>query len=71
MSARTTEAHGGRVYELRRGDLVVVVNLSDGEASVPVASGAGVLLATVEGVVLDDGAVTVPAGGSAIVAPSI
>ena len=33
LSARTTEAADGRVYELRRGDLVVLVNLSDAARS--------------------------------------
>ena len=59
------------MYELRRGDLVVVVNLSDAEASASVVPGARVLLATVEGVVLDGTDLTVPAGGSAIAAPAL
>ncbi|MGL1311190.1 DUF3459 domain-containing protein, partial [Vibrio parahaemolyticus] len=66
LSARTTEAVGGRVYERRRGDLVVLVNLSVAAASVPVASGSGVLLATIDGVTLDGDALEVPAGGAAI-----
>ncbi|WP_144782903.1 malto-oligosyltrehalose trehalohydrolase [Microbacterium sp. BH-3-3-3] len=71
LSAAAREAEGGRVYELRRGDLLVVVNLSDAEASASAASGARVLLATAEGVVLDGTTLTVPAGASAIVAPAL
>ena len=54
LSARALDTAGGRVYELHRGDLVVVVNLSDAAAAVPVASGSGVLLATVEGLTLTE-----------------
>ncbi len=71
LSATAREAEGGRVYELRRGDLLVVVNLSDAEASASAASGVRVLLATAEGVVLDGTTLTVPAGASAIVAPAL
>lgn len=50
----------GRLFTMRRGDLVLLVNAGETEVSVPVDA-SEVLFATPAGVDLDDGTITVPA----------
>jgi maltooligosyltrehalose trehalohydrolase len=55
----------GRLFTMRRGDLVVLVNAGETEVSVPVDA-SEVLVATPSGVDLDDGTITVPAHAGAL-----
>ena len=55
----------GRLFTLRRSDLVLLVNAGETEVSVDVDA-AEVLFETPSGVTLDDGTVTLPPHGGAL-----
>lgn len=55
----------GRLFTMRRGDLVVLVNAGETEVSVPVDA-SEVLFASPSGVDLEDGTITVPAHAGAL-----
>jgi maltooligosyltrehalose trehalohydrolase len=59
----------GRLFTMRRDDVLVVVNAGEVEATVQVDEDCEVLFQTPAGVVLDDGVLTVPAHGGTLVAP--
>jgi maltooligosyltrehalose trehalohydrolase len=55
----------GRLFTMRRGDLLVVVNAGETEVTVPVDAGE-VLFETPSGVGLEDGALTLPPHGGGL-----
>jgi maltooligosyltrehalose trehalohydrolase len=59
----------GRLFTMRRDDLLVVVNAGEVEVTMDVEPGGEVLFQTPTGVVLDEGTLTVPAHAGALVAP--
>ena len=66
---RCTVDEEARLFTMRRGSLVVVVNFGSGEASWEVDGVSRVLFETEAGVALADSVVTVPAHAGALLAP--
>jgi maltooligosyltrehalose trehalohydrolase len=57
-----------RLFRMRRGDLLVVVNFGEGPVSVPVGEDAGLLFVSGDDVVVDQDALLLPAHAGALVA---
>ncbi|WP_122816012.1 malto-oligosyltrehalose trehalohydrolase [Nocardioides pantholopis] len=66
-SVSCTAEESTRVFTMRRGSLLVVVNFGDRPVTVPVPASAGVLFATPSGADLSDGTLTLPAHAGVLV----
>jgi maltooligosyltrehalose trehalohydrolase len=60
-----------RLFRMRRGGLLVVVNFGDGAVSVPLGQDAGLLFASGDDVVVDQDALLLPAHAGALVAGAV
>ncbi|AZS35774.1 Malto-oligosyltrehalose trehalohydrolase [Microbacterium lemovicicum] len=61
---------GHRAFALRRGELSILVNLTEGEVAWDVAPGRKVLLRTVDGARIEDGEAVLPPESAVIVGPA-